>query len=214
MSTRRLLSGALILAAGVAIGVLASRWNAERAASAPPAPTPAERAPHRAAPEAVPAPPADALPPEAKEFPEEFADLKGEEEPEADAGSLELPVLEKLVREPLSEVRHQVIGAWDDARESDEPGRNRAFMLVVAPDATDQEIETLGRDVLARHGDAGILDVRIYDDEDATKGPRAADGGQLAFSHLVGQVLRNEPLGIETIRVRGRLVEGTDDLAP
>ena len=120
---RRAIAGVLVLVAGVAIGFAASQWMARDGRSAPAPAAPTAPDPRAAAPEAVPAPPPDALPPEAKQYPEHFADLKREETAEPGDATLALPVLEKLVREPLSDVRHRVIGAWDEARESDAPGR-------------------------------------------------------------------------------------------
>lgn len=211
---RRLRMGAVVgaaLAVGVGIGFLAGRAgdgsepeSPVRAVSAlgrVPEPLPQEP------PDDAPLPPPSALPPEAQVRPEAFADREGREELETIPPTVEYPVLDKLVAEPMSPVRHEVLGAWDEARESDVPGRRRAFVLVVAPEATDAEIESLARDVRARHRDASILDVRIYDDARATLQSRALDGGRLAFQHLVGEVKRNEAMDLDVIRVRGRRVE-------
>lgn len=212
-SSNALLAGAVAvaLAAGVGIGLLLGGGDASEEAESPvrvvssldKKPEPPPREPSGDGP----IPPPDALPPEAETHPESFRDLEGREELETIPPTVEYPRLDKLVAEPLSPVRHEVVGAWDEDRESDVPGRRRAFVLVVPPNATNAEIEGLARDVRARHRDASILDVRIYDDVRATLQSRALDGGRLAFQHLVGEVKRNEALDLDVIRVRGERVE-------
>lgn len=217
-ASRRMVLAAVAgaLAAGIAIGLVLGRGAApdpsDEDAPRIQVVSKARRAlaePLAEPPEDAPLPEPSALPPEAETHPEAFRDLEGEGEEELETipPTVQYPVQEKLVQEPLSPVRHEVVGAWDEDRESDVPGRRRAFVLVVPPEASDAEIETLARDVRARNRGASILDVRIYDDARATLQSRALDGGRLAFQHLVGEVKRNEALDLDVIRVRGRKIE-------
>lgn len=121
--------------------------------------------------------------------------------------NVELPVYAKLVAAPLSREPHQVLGAWDEDKESSSPGQRRAFVLAVSPSQSDASLEALARDVRARNRDALILDVRVYDDAAAATGPRVADAGRRARAHLVAEIQRNEGAGLDVIRVRGRALE-------
>ncbi len=156
-------------------------------------------------------PPQGSLPPEAEKYPQYFEDLGGEpteeEEPTAIPTRIEYPMAEKLLPpEPVSEVPHEVVGAWDEARDSPEPGRRRAFVVVVKPDASDAEIEALARDIRASQ-DSPMLDVRIYDSAKAARDTGMLDGGAARYEHLVGEIKVNQAVPIDLIRVRGRRID-------
>jgi hypothetical protein len=121
--------------------------------------------------------------------------------PEAAAGEAKLRLEPKLASEPLSEVPHELVGAWDDRRGEPELGKHRVLVAVVSPDAGDAEIERLLRDAQARHREAEVLDVRVYD-SDAS----ARKAGWLGERRLVGEIKRNDRLGYEAMMVRGALV--------
>ena|GEM_PF-4139235 len=200
------LCGALAVGAGVALWMLGRAPERPRVEVLHRAPGMPAAQPPPAAP-ALPMPPPDALPPEAQAFPEAFRDRAQAEAEEVIPPRVAPPRLEKLVRDRLSEVPHHVLGAWDEAPESDQPGARRAFVLVVDPRVGDAELEALARDVRERHRDSALLDVRIYDDEAATVRPRGLDGGRAAFEHLVAEVKRHEAAGLDVIRVRGRRID-------
>jgi hypothetical protein len=148
------------------------------------------------------------LPPEAESHPQYFEDLEGKAPPgapEALPAEVEYRRLEKLVAQ--SEVPHRTLGAWDEAPDSPVPGSRRAFVMVVEPSLSDAELEALARDLRAQHGDARILNVRIYDSERGARRAGWVDGGALAHEHLVAEVNINQGLGLDAIRVRGRRVD-------
>jgi hypothetical protein len=99
---------------------------------------------------------------------------------------------------------HRLLGAWDEDPEAVEPGRRRAFVVLVDPRADDATLERLARDIREHNRDAAILDVRIYDDEAAALEARALDGGRNARLHLVAEVKTNQALALDVLRVRGR----------
>lgn len=154
-------------------------------------------------------PPEGLLPPEAKTHPEYFQDLEGEppsdDAPEALPAEIDYARLEKLSAE--SDVPHRTLGAWDESPEDPTPGQRRSFVVVVEPGLGDAELEALARDLHRQHADARILTVRIFDSEKGARRAGWVDGGALAHQHLVAQVHRNEALGLDVIRIRGRRIE-------
>jgi hypothetical protein len=120
--------------------------------------------------------------------------------PEAAAGEAKLRLDPKLTSEPLSEVPHELVGAWDDRRGEPELGRHRVLVAVVSPDGGDAEIVRLLRDAQARHREAEVLDVRVYD-SDAS----ARRAGWLGERRRGGEIKRNDRLGYEAMKVRGEL---------
>jgi hypothetical protein len=154
-------------------------------------------------------PPPEALPPEAEKYPQYFEDLEGKpsDEPETLPPTVEYPRLEKLVSEPLSQVPHRVLGAWDEDHASSTPGIRRAFVMLVEPGISNAELEALARDIRLQHGDAVILDVRVYDSERAAVQSQAIDGGALAFQHLVAEVKKNDRIPLDVIRVHGKRID-------
>ena len=151
-------------------------------------------------------PPEGLLPPEAETHPEYFQEEPAPEDPpQALPAEIDYPRLEKLAVE--SEVPHRSLGAWDEAPDSSTPGARRAFIMVVDPQISDPALEALARDLRDQHRDARNLNVRIFDSEEGARRARWVDGGALAHRHLVAQVTRNEGMGVDTIRIRGRLIE-------
>lgn len=156
-------------------------------------------------PEAASPPPAPAAPPPAEPPPRAAAEPETAPAPPSGAAHrLELPVFDKLVSTPLSREPHQVLGAWDEDRDSARPGDRRAFVLAVSPSQSDASLEALARDIRAQNLDAKILDVRIYDDAAAATAPRIVDSGAAARAHLVAEVQRNPAARLDLLRVRGR----------
>jgi hypothetical protein len=119
------------------------------------------------------------------------------------APDIRMPLEPKLAGEPLSEIPHELVGAWDDAPGAAEVGVHRTFIVLVDPSISTSQLEALARDVHARHQGAEVLDVRIYDSAVAATRPAREDGGELRRRHLVGEIKRNDRLGYEEIRIRG-----------
>jgi hypothetical protein len=116
-------------------------------------------------------------------------------------------VEKKLAPKPLSQIPYELVGAWDDAPKAAQPGEHRAFVLVVDPELSNEQLAALVRDVEAKNSDADQLDIRIYDEADAATRPRYADGGAYARQHLVAQGIRHRGLHVDVIRVRGKRIE-------
>jgi hypothetical protein len=199
-----------VFAAGAAAGLVAAgtvwlgsalwaRWSA-------PQPPKIEAVSTYRQPDAAAAPsPALAAPTPAKPAPRDVPEPEpAPAPPSGSAARLELPVFDKLVAAPLSREPHQVLGAWDEDRDSARPGDRRAFVLAVSPSQSDSSLEALARDIRAQNLDAKILEVRIYDDAAAAIAPRLLDSGQAARAHLVAEVQRNPAAGLDVVRVRGR----------
>lgn len=126
--------------------------------------------------------------------------------PPAIPSHAQIRVQAKLVPKPLSSVSHEVVGAWDEAPDSPDPGKHRAFVVIVKPGISDAELENLARDVRDQNREAEVLDVRIFDDKAASLQGHLADGGQAAFTHQIGSINRNDRIGIDVIRLRGKIV--------
>lgn len=199
---------ALALVAGIGIGALAvGLTGGDEAAYAPePVAQVGTRVPGGAFhdEQADVLPPPEALPPEAERYPQYFQDLEGRkpDRPTELPTEIDYPRLDKLTAEPLSELPHDVVGAWDEDRESGTPGRRRAFVLVVEPTLSDADLLALLRDVRARHGDSPMLNVRVYDDPAAARATGIADDGAFRWKHLVGELQVNRARDLELIRVR------------
>jgi hypothetical protein len=204
---------AAALVAGVAVGAAGTAWWRGRSAQpwAPQVVSAVERPkpPPAATPEAAPPlPPPDALPPEAKTHPQYFSDQESQpEKAPVIPARVDFPRLGKLAGEPLSELPHEVIGAWDESPDSPDPGRRRAFVVVVDPATSDAQLAALARDIRRSEIDAPMLSVRIYDSEDDARVPGVTDGGARGFAHLVAEVKRNDAAGLDVIRVRGKKIE-------
>lgn len=124
--------------------------------------------------------------------------------PTGAAPTVRMPVAAKLTARPLSEVEHELVGAWDDDPESADPGVHRTFVAIVDPELSTRELETLVRDIADRHRGAEVLDVRIYDSPVAAQTPPNLDGGRARLQHLVARIVRNDRLGYDQITVRGQ----------
>jgi hypothetical protein len=166
-----------------------ARWPERQEPAAPLAPA--------AEPAAPPAPAALAPPPS----PAEPAAPPAPEAPAAAVPVAQLRREPKLAKEPLSDVEHELVGAWDDRGSAPELGAHRVLVAVVSPTASDAEIERLLRDARARHRDAEVLDVRVYD-----SGKAAAEAGWVGERKLVGELKRNDRLRYEAMTVRGAAV--------
>jgi hypothetical protein len=129
------------------------------------------------------------------------------EDPPADVPTkVEYPLVEKYLQQSFSEIPYTLVGAWDERRDEPQRGIRRAFVAVVDPAISDADLETLARQIRSQHEDAEILNVRIFDSEDAATRPTWLDGGAYAWEHLVAEVKRNTRVPAEVIRVRGRLL--------
>jgi hypothetical protein len=125
------------------------------------------------------------------------------EEEVARAGEVVMPLEAKLAEEPLSEVPHQVVGAWDEQPDSARLGSHRTFVAVVDPSISNSELEAFLRDIRQKHRDAEVLDVRVYDSAEAARRPSYLDGGEMRQRHLVAEIKRNDRLAFESIEIRG-----------
>jgi len=123
------------------------------------------------------------------------------------ANRIKMIVSEKLAQEPLSDVPHVLIGAWDEAPDSPDPGVHRAIVAVVEPTMSDADLEQLIWDVRAQHATAEVLDIRVYDSAEAATTGSAHDGGAERAAHLVADTKRNDRLDFDQTKIRGRIVE-------
>jgi hypothetical protein len=121
-------------------------------------------------------------------------------------GAIVMPIARKLAPEPLSAVNHELVGAWDEAPDSEEPGRHRTIVAVVDPSMSSKDLEQLLWDIRRQHEAADVLDVRVYDSAEASTRASTFDGGAERASHLVADVKRNDRLGFDRITVRGEVV--------
>lgn len=183
---------AALLAAALGLAVWL-RWPAGESEPAPAPPAPAAARAEEPEPAAPSAPAA-----QAPEPPEEAAG--GEAAPAGEVAQLRREP--KLAAEPLSEVPHDLLGAWDERGSAPTLGAHRVFVAVVPPAASNAEIERLLRDARARHRDAEILDVRVYDSAES-----ATRAGWVGERKLVGEVKRNDRLGYDAMTVRGAPVK-------
>jgi hypothetical protein len=124
-------------------------------------------------------------------------------DPDAAAGTVRMRVDPKLAGEPLSEVPHRVLGAWDDQPDAPDAGPHRVFVLVVDPDLSTGRLEALVRDIRDRHRDAEVLDVRVYGAEATATGVGHGTAGEGGAGQLLANVKRNDRLGYDEISVRG-----------
>lgn len=110
-----------------------------------------------------------------------------------------------LNENPLSESPHQVLRAWGGR-----PGkatRPVGLTIVVNQHLPTPALERLARDVRERYQEAPIFSTEIFDSEEAASYDRHSDGGALAARHLVARVVRDESLGVDSLRVRGYSLE-------
>lgn len=115
-------------------------------------------------------------------------------------------VAAKFARESLSDVPHELLGAWDDAPDAPEPGAHRTFVIVVDPSISSAELASLTRDIRDRHRDAEVLDVRIYDVPASVIDMGGVIQGEGRKQHLVADLKRNDRLSFEQMRIRGTVV--------
>ena len=165
---------------------------------APPDPEP--QPPPAAEPVAPPADPElpEALAPEAP--PPEAADDHGEAAPEPRSD------VAWYAESPMSRVAHRVVRGWGARPDAEARGVVGAF-VVVDPDLPEAELERLLRDIGRYHHAVDTLSVRVYDSEEAATYDRHVDGGVFGEAHLVASLNRNTALGIEALRLRGRVLE-------
>ena len=185
------------IAGAVGIAALAAFW-ALRSGSVPATPPAATRW-------ATPTSVADREPAALPEpgLPEpDLDEAPGDSLPEA-SGPAHLRIDPKLADEPLSEVPHRVLGAWDDQPETPEAGLHRVFVVVVDPKTPTGTLEALVRDIRDRHRDAEVLDVRVYGDADSATGGAQGTAGEGNRELLLADVKRNDRLGYDEVRVRG-----------
>jgi hypothetical protein len=132
--------------------------------------------------------------------------------PEAQVGG-EAPVggresealISHLARQPLSEVPHQVLSAWGGVPEA--KGGTVGLVAVVDPHLPTADLERLVRDIREDYAGAAVVSVRIFDSEEAATYPQHLEGSTLARRHLVADLTRNAALDLDTIRIRGILID-------
>jgi len=104
---------------------------------------------------------------------------------------------------PESDVPHQVVTRTSpDPEATPAEGRHQLLVIAVDPHLPTADLERLLRDLRDRHRDAAVLDIRIYDSADAARAERY-DTGASRDRHQVARVLRNDRIGVDTIRIRG-----------
>jgi hypothetical protein len=111
----------------------------------------------------------------------------------------------QLVPRTMSQVPHKVLHAWDEVPDSPNAGSIRAFMLVVDPNISTASLEQLVDDVREAQAGAEVLDIRVFDSEEAVV-YKHTTGGSRAGYHLLADVKQNPRLGVDTVRIRGVLV--------
>jgi hypothetical protein len=119
--------------------------------------------------------------------------------------SIDYPLQEKYAGARWSDVPHRLLAAHDEAGETGAEGARRLFIAVVEPGLPDAELARLVRDLRARHRDAEMLRIRVFDSAIAAKTPSWSDAGASRDAHLVADLLRERER--ERMLVRGREVE-------
>lgn len=117
---------------------------------------------------------------------------------------IDYPLLDKYRNQVWSDVPYELVAAHDELVGEEAEGARRLFVAVVDPKLSDGQIERLVRDFRARHREAKMLRIRIFDSREAASRPSWSDGGAARREHLVADLYR-EP-GRERFLVRGREV--------
>jgi hypothetical protein len=152
------------------------------------------------------------MPPAEPSQPVEVApmDDRVAEAPEAHADREHAPAatgdLMLYAKRPMSALPHRVIRGWGASDDHSQLGLVGAY-VIVEPGISDERLVELCRDIRAYHRDANALSVRILDSEEAATYDRHSDGGAFKNQHQVATVTRDPKLGVDTIQVRGELVE-------
>ena len=118
---------------------------------------------------------------------------------------IDYPLQEKYRDQVWSDVPHELLAAHDGSQEHEGEGARRRFVAVVEPGLSDTQLERLVRDVRARHRDAEVLRIRVFDSRDAATKPSWTDGGAARKAHLLADLFRAP--GRERFLVRGREVD-------
>ena len=104
---------------------------------------------------------------------------------------IDYPLQDKYREQVWSDVPHELIAAYDGLEASNTEGSRRLFIAVVSPELSDAHIAQLVRDLRARHQDAEVLRVRIFDSQAAATHPSWTNGGATRKAHLVANFYRN-----------------------
>lgn len=133
-----------------------------------------------------------------------FADQSGD----AEAETFEDPTgdLDIYLNAPMSTVPHRVARGWGMGGGSLRPGAVGA-VVIVEPGISEASLEQLVRDIQAYHSREDAVSVRIMNDAYAATYDRHGDGGALAQRHLVAQIVRNEEVDIDEMRIGDRILE-------
>lgn len=108
----------------------------------------------------------------------------------------------KLPEAPLSNVPHHLLAAWPQEAQSGVPAI-AGMTVIVDPSLSTAALDHLALDIRERGLGAAIFHARVYDSEEAATYDRHSDGGALAERHQVAVVTRNEPRGLDVVKVRG-----------
>ena len=84
---------------------------------------------------------------------------------------IDYPLQDKYREQVWSDVPHELIAAYDGLEASNTEGSRRLFIAVVSPELSDAHISQLVRDLRARHQDAEVLRIRIFDSQAAATHP-------------------------------------------
>ena len=104
---------------------------------------------------------------------------------------IDYPLQDKYREQVWSDIPHELIAAYDGLEASNTEGSRRLFIAVVSPELPDAHIAQLVRDLRARHRDAEVLRVRIFDSQAAATHPSWTNGGATRKAHLVANLYRN-----------------------
>jgi len=107
---------------------------------------------------------------------------------------------------PMSAIPHVVARGWGMGGSSKRPGAVGA-VVIVDPGISEASLEQLVRDIQAYHSREDAVSIRIMDDSHAATYDRHSDGGDLAQRHLLAQIVRNEEVDINEIRIGDRVLE-------
>lgn len=117
------------------------------------------------------------------------------------------PLSEESRAELLSDVPHRVLREVRSESGADTSGDHRLFIAVVDPGLATRDLERLVRDLRAAHRRAAVLDIRIYDSEQAALAGRRGAGQIEERRHRVAELRRNDRLGVDVARIRGTSIE-------
>jgi len=107
---------------------------------------------------------------------------------------------------PMSRVSHRVARSWGRDTEG-RPKGALGLTVIVDPSISNAEIFLLAEDIIDANSDAEIMNVQIFDSEEAASPEAHSAHDPLIRDHMVGQVFVNGRSGIRKVKVRGEVVD-------